>query len=210
MFNGAPVNYDQVSVSGMTNDGQVVMEAMILEGDYVPSAAFAYSGGQFNPIGEGKGTIISFFSRAANSAFGYVGSTTGPATDPWKWSGGATVLFDWKSAYSALGGRLTGGGANGEALGTLTNGHAGFLSADGATVTDLGQAGTVYALNAAGQAVGGYTDTAGHLKGFYWTKSSGFQESDQADRSEPGTYNFYCHSHQCERSDTLRDHEFSS
>ena len=175
IINGGAQSYDQVTVSGMTNDGQVVMEAYISEGSYVPSAAFAYSGGQFNPIGEGKGTFLSFFSRASIALLVMLAR---PPDRPRILGNGAGAprFLCWKSAYQALGGRLAGGGANGEALGTLTNGHAGFLSADGATATDLGRAGTVYALNAAGQAVGGYTDTTSHLKGFYWTKSLGFQD----------------------------------
>ena len=109
--------------------------------------------------------------------------------------GGTNTVFDWTTYTNVVTtSSYYGGGANGEWLGTLKNGHAGFVSTSG-SATDLGHTGIVYGLNAQGQAVGTYTDASGHQFGFYWTSATEIRRPQHAHRSNPWNHDRRRQSH---------------
>jgi|GEM_PF-5930939 len=170
---GVPPSCDATQIFGIANSGQLVVEGELAG---LPFGSYILSGGTYVAIGEtgGAGHVddISYFNRHTNSV---CGSLSGAQAVRWKWTGGTTTVDDWTTVLATIQtSSYYTGGAKGEWLGTLTNGDAGFVSADGGTVTDLGHVGSVCGLNATGQAVGNYTNASGHQHGFYWTKAAGF------------------------------------
>jgi probable HAF family extracellular repeat protein len=183
---GLPPNCDSVIVDGITNSGKLIVEGQLSELGVEDSVgAFAYTGGKYTAIGETAGTgqfnQVHDFHKPINAVYGYLGSSTSNSAVYWKWVDGSLSVFDWTAIYKILSGvSYYNSGANGEWLGTLTNGHAGYVSADGSKVTDLGFAGAVTGLNANGQAVGNYSPDGGyHQYGFYWSASTGFLNLNQ-------------------------------
>jgi len=174
---GTPPGCDDVNVEGVTNAGLMFVGGYFYQnGSEDPVGTFVYSGGKYQPIGvPSKVGISQIKAFGKDAVFGYYGSQTGPATSLWKWDGTSSILFDWDKIFQTP---MPGWGAvgpEGEALGTLKNGDAGYLSPDGSSSTDTGHAGVIIALNASGQAVGNFTTSAGQ-RGFFWTKAGGFKD----------------------------------
>lgn len=183
---GLPPSCDSVVVYGMTNDGKLVVQGELTElGSEQPFGSYVYSGGKYTAIGEtaGPGEIneLHNFNRLTDTAYGSLASPDSTSAIRWKWADGTVSEFDWTKVATILTvANYYAGGANGEWLGTLANGHAGYISADGSEVTDLGFAGSVTALNSSGQAVGNYSPDGGfHQYGFYWSKATGFIDLNQ-------------------------------
>jgi probable HAF family extracellular repeat protein len=174
---GNPPGCDDSNIVGITSAGLMYVGGYVFENDSEdPVGTFVYSGGKYTAIGVPSKTGISQIKLGGKAAvFGYYGSETGPAVNLWEWDGNASKLFDWVTVFEVPMPGWGGIGAKGEALGTLKNGHAGYFSANGAASTDTGHAGTIFSLNASGQAVGNFTDATGQ-KGFYWTKAGGFKD----------------------------------
>ncbi len=183
---GLPPGCDSIVAFGMTNDGKFVVEGQLNQlGTEESFGSYMFSGGKWSDIGEsgGPGTTNELFTfdRLTNTAYGSLASQDSTKAIRWKWADGTISEFDWtKIATSITLASYYSGGAKGEWLGTLANGHAGYISADGGTTTDLGFAGSVTGLNSSGQAVGNYSPDGGfHQYGFYWSKLTGFIDLNQ-------------------------------